>query len=119
MNFPRGNYYHIICKAGDEALRVQEMDHTKFDKAHVVGAVPNQNDNNQLWMIERVGLGEAEYELVNCVSTLVCTVDSKEMILRFGKQSKSQLFRVEPAPIEAFYKYFWIKNQKGDEAMAL
>jgi hypothetical protein len=30
LDFPKGNYYSIICKAGDQALRIQESDPAKF-----------------------------------------------------------------------------------------
>jgi hypothetical protein len=51
MNFPRGNYYLIICKAGDQALRIQELDQLKRDKSRVIGAQIDKNDNAQIWMI--------------------------------------------------------------------
>ena len=51
MQFPKGNYYQIICKAGDQALRMQETDATKFDKSRVVGAQVNAQDNAQVFMI--------------------------------------------------------------------
>lgn len=71
LQFPRGNYYMIICKAGDQALRVQENDPTKYEKSRVIGTQANPQDNGQIFMIEKVGLGNDQYELVNCVSTLV------------------------------------------------
>lgn len=51
LQFPRGNYYQIICKAGDQALRVQEIDSTKYEKSRVIGTQPNSQDDNQIWMI--------------------------------------------------------------------
>lgn len=113
MQFPRGNYYQIICKAGDSALRIQETDPSKFEKSRVVYGQPNPQDNAQIWMIEKVGQGDDQFEIVNCLSSLVFDIESKEIRLRGGKQNSDQLFRVEPAPIQAFHKYFWIKNSKG------
>jgi hypothetical protein len=39
--------------------------------------------------------------------------------LRFGRQSNGQLFRVQPAPVQAFYNYFWIRSHNGEEAVAM
>lgn len=55
QQFPRGNYYIIICKAGDQALRIQENDPTKFEKSRIVATDPNPQDNGQLFMVEKVG----------------------------------------------------------------
>lgn len=51
LQFPRGNYYMIVCKAGNQALRVQENDPTKFEKSKIVSTQPNPQDNNQLFMV--------------------------------------------------------------------
>lgn len=51
LQFPRGNYYMIICKAGDQALRVQENDPTKYEKSRVIGTQANPQDNGQIFMI--------------------------------------------------------------------
>lgn len=71
LQFPRGNYYQIICKAGDQALRVQEIDSTKYEKSRVIGTQPNSQDDNQIWMIQKVDLGEDQYEFVSCKTDLV------------------------------------------------
>lgn len=57
LQFPRGNYYQIICKAGDQALRIQEADPSKYDKSRLVGTQPNAQDNAQIFMVEKIGLG--------------------------------------------------------------
>lgn len=77
LQFPRGNYYQIICKAGDAALKMQEGDPTKYEKSRIVSDKPNPNDNSQIFMIEKVGLGEDHYEIVNCLSTLVFDEEGK------------------------------------------
>lgn len=77
LQFPRGNYYQIICKAGDQALRAQEADPSKFDKSRVVGAQPNPQDNFQIFMIEKVGQGEDHFEIVSCPTTLVFDEEGK------------------------------------------
>jgi hypothetical protein len=61
MDFPRGNYYLIICKAGDHALKIQDLDQLKREKSRIVGGQINKNDNSQIWMIEKVGQHEYEY----------------------------------------------------------
>lgn len=71
LQFPRGNYYLIICKAGDQALKINENDHENFNKSRVRGDNPNPSDNGQLFMIEKVGHGDDHYEIVNCMSALV------------------------------------------------
>jgi hypothetical protein len=77
MNFPRGNYYHLMCRVNDECLRIQETEPSKREKSRVVSAAPNPEDNTQLWMIEKVGPTESDYEVVNCLSTLVMTGEHK------------------------------------------
>lgn len=120
LQFPRGNYYQIICKAGDQALRAAENDPGKSEKSRVVGAQPNPNDNFQVFMIEKVGHGDDEFEIVSAPSALVFDEEGKEIKLKVGKQSGDQLFAVVPAPIQAFHKYYWIKtNSKGKEALSL
>lgn len=117
LSFPRGNYYQIICKAGDQALKVQEADPGKYDKSRVVGAQPNVQDNSQIWMIEKVGQGDDQYEFVSCQTALVFDEEGKEIRLRAGKQSKDQLFAVVPA-MKEFHQYWWIKTDaKGKEAL--
>jgi len=61
LEFPRGNYYQIICKAGDAALKIQETDPSKYEKSRIVSEKANQNDNYQLFMIEKVGQGNDQY----------------------------------------------------------
>jgi hypothetical protein len=76
LQFPRGNIYQIVCQDGNQALRIQTNNPKEYDKARIVGAVPNSNDLGQLWMIEKVGLGEDEYEIVNCQSNFVWDEES-------------------------------------------
>lgn len=82
LQFPRGNYYQIVCKAGDQALRIQENDPSKYNKSRVVSTQPNAQDNGQIFMVEKVGQADDQYEIVNCLSTLVFDEDSKEIRLR-------------------------------------
>jgi hypothetical protein len=111
LQFPRGNIYQVICQEGNQALRIQATDFKGFDKSRVVGAAPNANDIGQLWMIEKVGHGEDEFEIVNCQSNLVWDEEGSEIKLRFGKQSKDQLYKVERFQNNSF----WFKTSaKGD-----
>lgn len=71
MEFPKGNYYMIICKAGDMALRITENDQSKYEKSQVSGTGPNPSDNGQIFMVEKIGLADDHFEIVNCVSALV------------------------------------------------
>lgn len=71
LEFPRGNYYQIICKAGDYALQIQEKDPDHFKKSRIVGTAPNNNDNAQIFMVEKIGLADDHYEIVNCLSSEV------------------------------------------------
>ena len=73
----------------------------------MVGAQPNVNDPRQLWMIEKVGHKEDEFEIVNALSTLVWDEEGHEIRLRYGKQSGDQLFKVERVNKNAF----WFKTE--------
>lgn len=120
MTWPLGNYYMIVCKDGDKSLRIQENDHSKFEKSRIMNVPPNPNDNGQIWMIEKVGQADDQYEIVNCMSGLVFDEESKEVRLKHGKQSKDQLFLIEQAPVQAFHKYYWIKDKaEGKRALKL
>ena len=120
LEFPRGNYYQIICKAGDVALRMQENDPEEYYKSRVVGVHPNNNDNAQIFMIQKMSLADDSYEFINCLSGYVFDEESKEIKLRKGKQGKDQLFALQKAPIQAFHTYYWIKTdaKKGKKALA-
>ena len=44
-------------------------------------------------MIEKVGIKEDEYEIINCASNLVFDEEGGEIRLKEGKQSSDQLFK--------------------------
>lgn len=92
LEFPRGNYYQIICKAGDYGLRIQENEPDKYNKSRIIGTQPNNLDNGQIFMIEKIGLEDDHYEIVNCISSFVFDEESKEIRLKPGKGSSDQLF---------------------------
>lgn len=98
-------------------MKISEADPTKYDKSQVSGTQPNENDNSQIWMIEKVGQGEDQFEFVNCQSALVFDEEGGQIKLRAGKQSKDQLFAVVQARQE-FFTYYWIKTDaKGKTAL--
>lgn len=120
LQFPKGNIYMIVCKAGDRALRIAENNPDDFEKSRIVSADPNPQDLGQLFMVENVNGKEDGYEIVNLLSSKVFDEEHREIKLRTGKQKKDQLFLLEAAPIEAFHKYFWIKtSEKGKSALEL
>lgn len=116
LQFPRGNLYQIVCQDGNQAIRIATNNPGEYNKARIVGAAPNANDLGQLFMIEKVGLGEDEYEIVNCQSGFVWDEEGAQIKLKAGKKSSDQLFKVEKYNNNAF----WFKTSaKGNEAVAL
>ena len=55
--FPKGTYYTIICKEGDQALKLGETDPKNYKKSRVVQAPHNQNDNGQIFLVDEVKPG--------------------------------------------------------------
>lgn len=110
LQFPRGNVYQVVCAEGNQALAIQAHDPKDFKGSRIVGTAPNANDIYQLWMIEKVGHGEDEYELVNCASGNVWDEESGEVRLKPGKQSSDQLFKVQKAQNNTFW---FLTSAKG------
>lgn len=110
LAFPRGAIYHIICKSGDFALKIQEADPANYKGSRVCGVPLNPQDDSQLFMIEKVKLDADGFEIVNCKSNLVFDEEWKEIKLAFGKQSSDQLFSIVKASVQGFYQYYWIKT---------
>lgn len=71
LSFPKGNVYNIICKAGDYSLRILETETKKYEKSRVSGVKQNPQDDGQLFMIDKVGLKDDDYEIVNLQSSMV------------------------------------------------
>lgn len=84
----------IICKASEEALRIQESDPVKYENSRIIGTQPNPQDNGQLFMIEKVGKKDDDYEFVNCISALVFDEEGNEIRLKTGKRFSDQLFAI-------------------------
>jgi len=115
MQFPRGNIYQIICHEGNQALRIESNNPKDYDKSKIIGTQPNAHDLGQLWMIEKVGHGDDDYEIVNCQSNFVWDEEWSDVKLRFGKQSGDQLFKVEKTG-----NCWWFKtSSKGNKAVCL
>ena len=96
MTFPIGTTYLIICAANDgrEALRIQNTNHEDFKMSRVIGSNPNPHDMAQLWMVEKTGLEDDSYEIVNCISGNVFDEEKNEIRLKKGKQISDQLFKI-------------------------
>ncbi len=114
--FPKGNLYQIICQDGNQALKIQANNPNDYNKSAIIGAAPDNNDLGQLWIIQKVGQGEDEFEIVNCQSNLVWDEEGQEIRLKSGKQNSDQLYKVERAQNNSF----WFKtSSKGTKAVAL
>lgn len=107
LQFQRGNIYQLVCQDGNQALKLQADDPKEFKGSRIVGAAPDANDLNQLFMIEKVGHGEDEFEIVNCQSNFVWDEEGDEIRLKEGKQNKDQLFKVEKCN-----NSFWFKTDR-------
>lgn len=58
LQFPRGNIYQIVSSENNQALTLQAKEPGQYKGSRISGSAPNANDIYQLWMIEKVGLGE-------------------------------------------------------------
>lgn len=58
LQFPRGNIYQIVSCENNQALSLQSKEPGQFKGSRIASTAPNANDLYQLWMIEKVGLGE-------------------------------------------------------------
>ncbi len=116
LQFPRGNIYQIICCDGNQALSLQSKDAKGFKGSRIASSAPNANDIYQLWMVEKVGHGEDEFEIVNCASSLVWDEESSEIRTKPGKQSSDQLFKVQRNQNNSFW---FMTSAKATEAVAL
>ena len=50
--FPKGIYYTIICKEGEQALKIAEADPKNYKKSRIFHAPHNQNDNGQVFLVD-------------------------------------------------------------------
>ena len=118
LRFPVGTTYLIICAAdqGSHALRVDASNPEDFHMARVTSSQPNRSDMSQLWMVEKTGLEDDSYEIVNCISGNVFDEEKNEIRLKKGKQISDQLFKIENIKND----FFWIKlDSEGDKAVSL
>ena len=107
LTFPVGSVYLILSNGlnGEEALRIQTNSVEEFENARVVKTQPNPSDLGQLFMIQRTGLEDDSYEIVNCISGNAFDEEGGEIRLRKGKQVADQLFKLENVNNDLF----WIK----------
>lgn len=118
LTFPVGSVYLILSNGlnGEEALRIQANSVEEFENARVVSTQPNPNDLGQLFMIQKTGLEDDSYEIVNCISGNVFDEEGGEIRVRKGKQVADQLFKLENVSNDLF----WIKcEEEGEKAVSL
>lgn len=49
-----GNYYLLICKANDQALRIATQDPLAFKGSRIDCDKPNENDLRQIWLFDNI-----------------------------------------------------------------
>ena len=102
-----GNYYLIICKANDKALKIAAHNSDDYEGSRLDCDEPNENDLRQIFLLDNVNKKEDGWEIVNCLSSLVLDENKEEINLCRGKQKKDQLFAITPAANE-FHQYYYI-----------
>ena len=95
-NFPEGAYYLMICKAGNQAVRIQEKDPVKYEESRLIGVGADHTDDGQYFMVQKIK--EQHYEFVHCQSGLVFDEEGNSIKLKKGKQKRDQLFAISLAP---------------------
>ena len=61
--FANGKYYTILCRAGnvslkiDVASKIEEENQKKYENSRIIAASPNATENDQIWMVQKVGEG--------------------------------------------------------------
>lgn len=78
----------------------------------VDGAVINSQDVTQLWFIDKINDGK-DYEFANALSDLVIEDCGGVIYMKKGNWAKFQSFKIQKAPFEGFYEYYWIKLSKN------
>lgn len=71
IQLPRGIYYNIICKATEQAIKVEASNANDHYKSKIVGCKTNPQDNNQVFMIEKLDIYGNDYEIVSCPTDYV------------------------------------------------
>lgn len=116
LKFPKGTLYTIVCKANEEALRIENIE--KQENSRITSEVHNPQELTQLWFIECVNAASGDFEIVNALSGYCFDEESGEIHLKRGKLANDQLFCVEKAPVHAYYTYWWIKTSKNSNKAA-
>lgn len=118
--FQRGTYYMLVCRANEQAVRVEQNKNTEHYKSRLVGTKINPQDTNTVFMVERVDEYGTNYEIVCCASDYVFEADGQEIVLNDGKQSKHQLFNLFKAPATNTSQYYFLKlASRPDQALSL
>lgn len=108
--FPKGTLLQIICKSNEAALRIDNVQQHSGSK--VSGAAINPQDVPQLWYLDKINNGK-DYEFANALSGFVFDESGGIIYLNKGVWGKNQMFKVEKAPYEGFYEYYWFKLSKN------
>lgn len=56
-----GKYFMLVCRATEQAIRVEENNAINHEKSRLVGSKPNPQDNNQIFMAQKVGNYGTQY----------------------------------------------------------
>ncbi len=59
-------------------------------------------------MVQKVGSHGTQYEIICCASDFVFDENNGEIVLKNGKQSKTQLFRLQPVTATNLHTYYTI-----------
>lgn len=60
----------------------------------MIGVRPDANDPAQLFMLDKTGLEDDSWEIINCISNNVFDEESGEIRLKKGKRIADQLFKL-------------------------
>ena len=53
-----GNYYLLICKANDQALRLAQSDPAEYAGSRIDCDKANENDMRQVWLLDNINKKE-------------------------------------------------------------
>lgn len=61
-------------------------------------------------MVQKIGSYGTQYEIICCASDFVFDENNGEIVLKNGKQSKTQLFRLQPVTATNLHTYYTIES---------
>ena len=107
---PKGTLIQVICKSNETALKIENVQAPLGCK--VDGAPSDPQDVAQLWFVDKINDGK-DYELGNALSDLVLEDGGGIVHMKKGNWAKYQMFKLQKAPFEGFYEYYWVKLSKN------